>query len=250
LGELLATIPSHAIATANREVEIVQSRFSDKQKQKRKFKKNNIFDEKLQAQMGKVTCDVGATEAARKFSAKLGVRLNESTMRGIKNAYVTEQNRKQKRGEDDLKITNLLVKKQGRPLLLGKNLDVAVQEYGLKLREVGCPVNTDVTIAAAQGILQAMEASRLAKNGGPATLSVSWAKSLLKRMDFRKRRGTTKSGVTPEDLDSFKKTLFSEMVETVDINDIPGELTFNWELTWYLELCGLWINKGKNVLIL
>jgi len=91
---------------------------------------------------------------------------------------------------------------------LGKNLDVAVQEYVLKLREVGCPVNTDVTIAAAQGILQAMEASRLAKNGGPATLSLPWAKSLLKRMDFRKQRGTTKSGVTPEDLDSVKKRFF------------------------------------------
>ena len=33
--------------------------------------------------MGKATCDVGATEAARKLSAKLGLRLNESTMRGI-----------------------------------------------------------------------------------------------------------------------------------------------------------------------
>jgi len=31
---------------------------------------------------GKVTCDIRATEAARKFSAKLGVRLNKSTMRG------------------------------------------------------------------------------------------------------------------------------------------------------------------------
>ena len=54
------------------------------------------------------------------------------------------------------------MKKQGRPLLLGKTLDVTIQ---------------------------AMEASRLAKNGGPATLSVPWAKFLLKRMDFRKWRG-------------------------------------------------------------
>jgi len=83
-----------------------------------------------------------------------------------------------KRGEDYLPITSLPVKKQGRPLLLGKNLDIAVQEYVLKLREVGYPVNTDVTIAATQGILQAMEASRLAKNGGLATLSVPCAKSL------------------------------------------------------------------------
>ena len=112
--------------------------------------------------MGKATCDVGATEAARKLSAKLGLRLNESTMRGINQDYVTEQNRKRKRGEDDLTIISLPMKKQGRPLLLGKTLDVTIQ---------------------------AMEASRLAKNGGPATLSVPWAKFLLKRMDFRKWRG-------------------------------------------------------------
>jgi len=54
-------------------------------------------------------------------------------------------------------------------------------------------VNTDVTIAAARGIVWVMEASRLASNGGSAALSVSWAKSLLKRM---KQRGTTKSGVS------------------------------------------------------
>jgi len=43
LGELLGTIPLRAIAAANREVEIVQSRFSDKQKRKRRFKKEQRF---------------------------------------------------------------------------------------------------------------------------------------------------------------------------------------------------------------
>ena len=33
-------------------------------------------------------------------------------------------------------------------------------------------MNTDVAIAAARGILKVMDPSRLAKNGGPATLSV------------------------------------------------------------------------------
>jgi len=119
LGELSATIPSCSIAAANCEVEIVQSRFSDKQKRKRNFKKNNVFNEKLRAQMGKVTCDVGATEAARRFSAKLGVMLNESTMRSIKKDYVTEQNRKRKRGEDDLTITSLPVKKTRKASSVG-----------------------------------------------------------------------------------------------------------------------------------
>ena len=76
-----------------------------------------------------------------------------------------------------------------------------------------------------------MEPSRLSKNGGPATLSVSWAKSLLKRMDFTKRRGSTKTGMAPDDLESAKKTFISEVLETVALNDIPGELIFNWDQT-------------------
>ena len=106
------------------------------------------------------------------------------------------------------------------------------------------------TYIASHFIVQAMEASRLAKNGGPATLSVPWAKSLLKRIDFRKRRrGTTKSGTTPEDLDSIKKTFLSEVVETVDMNDIPGESIFNWEQTGVNLVPGaLWTmdKRGKK----
>jgi len=88
-----------------------------------------VYDDKLRAQIGKATCDFGPTEAARKFSEKLGVKINESTMREIKNNYVDKRNRKQKRGDTDLTITSSNVKKKGRPLLLGKILDVAVQDY-------------------------------------------------------------------------------------------------------------------------
>ena len=42
----------------------------------------------------------------------------------------------------------------------------------------------------------------------------------VKENGFQKMEG---SGVTPKDLDSIKKTFLSEVVETVDMNDIPGE---------------------------
>ena len=42
------------------------------------------------------------------------------------------------------------MKKGGRILLLGKNLDEQVQENILKLREHGCAVNKTVVIAAAR----------------------------------------------------------------------------------------------------
>ena len=103
-----------------------------------------------------------------------------------------------------------------------------------------------VTIAAAaKGLAQVMEPSRLSKNGGPATLSVSWAKSLLNRMNFTKRRGSTKTGMAPDDLESAKKTFISE---TIVLNDIPVELIFNWGLTWFLVHCGPLTKGGKNEL--
>ena len=122
--------------------------------------------------MGKATAEIGATAAARKFSAKLGTSINESTMRGLKKAYELERQLKRRREEDELSVTRLPPKKRGRPLLLGKTLDAAVQDYIVKLRERGCPVNTEILRAAAKGLVRAMDATRLAEYGGPATLSV------------------------------------------------------------------------------
>ena len=53
--------------------------------------------------------------------------------------------------------------------------------YILKLCEHGCTVNTTVVIAAVRGLSRMIDRTRLSECGGLATLSVSWAKSLLKR---------------------------------------------------------------------
>ena len=57
--------------------------------------------------MGKAVCKVGATAAARKYSAKLKTNINESTMRGIKRAYIEERQHK----DDDEPVTTLPSKK-------------------------------------------------------------------------------------------------------------------------------------------
>ena len=54
-------------------------------------------------------------------------------------------------------IEELPPKKQGRPLLLGATLDSAIQQYILKLKERGCPVNTTIVRAAAKGIAKVMD---------------------------------------------------------------------------------------------
>ena len=134
--------------------------------------------------MGKLAVDIGASAAAKRFSKKLKYPVNESTARRFKQLYLEERRAKRLRKEEDLTVSDLPLKKRGRSLLLGKNLDEHVQEYILKLREHGCAVNTTVVIAAARGMGRNIDCTRLSECGGPATLSVCWAKSLLKRINY------------------------------------------------------------------
>ena len=47
----------------------------------------------------------------------------------------------------------LPTKTQGRPLLLGEELDKCVQDYIKNLREIGDVINTAIVIYAANGIV-------------------------------------------------------------------------------------------------
>lgn len=123
--------------------------------------------------------------------------------------------------EEDLTVQELPLKKRGRTLLLGKKLDEAVQQYILKLREHGFPINTVVVLAVARGIVKSMDRTRLGEYGGTTMLTVPWAKLLLKRMDFTKRRVSTKSTYPAGDLEEAKKTFLTEILETVEFYDIP-----------------------------
>ena len=83
-----------------------------------------------------------------------------------------------------------------------------------------------------------MDRRRLAEAGGPAILTNSWAKSLLKRMNFIIRGGPLQSVYmrTPvchpgDELEKANQTLLSEILDTVTLNDIPPELIFNWDQT-------------------
>ena len=80
------------------------------------------------AKIGRYASKNGVATAARRFSRELKVTINESTVRGIKRAYLAELNRKGAR-EDDLSITVLPSKKCVCPLPLSSQLDAEVQKY-------------------------------------------------------------------------------------------------------------------------
>ena len=72
-------------------------------------------------------------------------------------------------------------------------------------------------------------------------------KSLLHQKNFTKRRGSTKSGLAPGDLDKVKKTFLSEIVETVAMNDVPEDLIIKWDQTGINLVPGaLWTMDAKE----
>ena len=83
-------------------------------------------------------------------------------------------------------VQTLPRKKQGRPLLIGKELQKEVQEYIKHMRKASSVVNTEVVSAAAEGILVNHDSKSSIK------LSTSWA-----------MRATTSGKESIENLEKF-----------------------------------------------
>ena len=86
----------------------------------------------------------------------------------------------QKSDPERLVVKCFPTKAQGRPLLLGQELDKAVQEYIESTRAAGGVVNSAIVMAAAGGIVSYRDATKLSLNEGYV--------SVLKRMGYVKKK--------------------------------------------------------------
>ena len=228
-GSLSAVIPPAAIESTNQLVLQTQAA-NTKRKSRGEYLKLNP---ETRARIGRYAAENGVVAAARHFSKgkELGRPINESTVRGIKKAYLAEMGRKRKAREDS-DVDRLPNVKRGRPLLVGQQIDEKIQQYLRNLRDCGGVVNTAITIASAKGIVMSIDRTRLSEYGGHLNLSREWARSLMMRMGFVKRRATTKvSRLTVENFELIKSRFLEEITTFVQMEDIPPELIFNWDQT-------------------
>ena len=221
---LSTVLPSQAIAQANLEVQAAQM----EKKRRGPYKR---YSPSVRAAIGKYACNNGVSAAAHFYSRKLNSIVSETTVRSIKSAYV--EGLRENRREDGVgEITSLPTKPQGRPLLLGKDLDDKVLAYIRKVREGGGGVSARIATAATRGIVMSCDKHRLTEFGGHVQINRFWAHSLLKRMKFVKRKAaTSKSKHTPEDFARLKQSFLADVVTTVAMEEIPAELILNWDQT-------------------
>ena len=75
----------------------------------------------------------------------------------------------------------------------------------------------------------------------------NWAKSLLYRIGFVKRRGNTKAKVPVEHFEALKSQFLFDIQATVEMQEIPPELIINWDQTG-IKIVSLssWTMKQKG----
>ena len=123
-----------------------------------------------------------------------------------------------------------------------------VQAYVRRVRGAGGSVNSKIVIAGAKGILLAYNRLLLSNYGGPVMLNQLWGHSLLTRMKFVRRKGTTaKSKHSIQHFDRLRKNFLEELKTIVAIKEVSSELIMNWDQAgikivpsslWTLEKCG------------
>ena len=87
-------------------------------------------------------------------------------------------------------MDTLPLKKRGRPLLLGSELNDQVKCYIKEIRAVSGPINTTVVMASAEAIVRRTDKNLLKQN-----ISKTWAKSLLSRLGFVKWKANSTAKV-------------------------------------------------------
>ena len=151
-------------------------------------------------------------------------------MNDCKEAIIRATKKSDRRGGQLKPIEALGGKKRGRPSLLAEDLTEDIKSYifNYALREAGGVVNTSIVLAAAT---QKKDPFSLQSNGGTIELKKSWAKYLLKKMNFVKRKATTKSKVTVEHFDKLKEQYLLDIKVIVELEEIPEDLIINWDQT-------------------
>lgn len=203
-------------------------------------RKYNSYTPEERAQIGKYVLENGNSRAARHFSKVLHQQIRESTARRLKGEYeraLAQKNNDPKGpvvGKHFTIVKGLPTKAQGRPLLLGQELDKAVQEYIEATRAAGGVVNTAIVMAAAVGIVSSRDFTKLSSNGGYMNITRTWAKSLLNRMGYVKRKCSNAGKISPIELAQIQEVFLADIKAQVVMNDIPYELIINWDQTGVL----------------
>ena len=184
-----------------------------------------------QAQIAKYALANGNKAAILRYTKEFQTVIKMSSVSMWKAKYVSEMKcllnssggSVSRRG--DVAVQSLPILKRGRPLLLGEDLDCQAKSYIRAIREKQGIINTAITVACGETIVRKTDKKTFLKeNGGPIELTKVWAKSLLQRLNFVKRKATTSVEVEPSHFKELKEQFLLDVKAVVEMEDIPSDL--------------------------
>ena len=112
--------------------------------------------------------------------------------------------------------------KAGRPNILGENLIKKVKDIAIGTRAAGGVINRKQILNIAKGVIRANDPNALEEYGGTLNLTDRWARHVLTKMEWIKRKGTTgKVEPSPQFLAEEKFTFQRAISGAISEHDIP-----------------------------
>ena len=99
------------------------------------------------------------------------------------------------------------------------------------MRASGTMINSNIVIGIGRGIILKTSKLLLNDHGEPLNLSKEWAKSVLRRMGYSKRRANSKSKLLLSDFIQLKTQFLLDLKACVEFKEIPHKLIINWDQT-------------------
>ena len=162
---------------------------SKKQRERVSLQPRIKWSEKERFHYGRMAAQ-STTAAALKEAKKIHPLANESTIRNFRKQYLLTLTKDH--SVSTAATGKLPTKQRGRPLLFGV-YDKLIVNYVRRLRKHGAKVNTAIVMGTARGIIVRKAPQLLSERGGAKKITRNWARSLLRRIKYAKRKGIRKS---------------------------------------------------------
>uniref|UniRef100_A0A1X7V4V5 Uncharacterized protein n=1 Tax=Amphimedon queenslandica TaxID=400682 RepID=A0A1X7V4V5_AMPQE len=150
-------------------------------------------------------------------------KVSESTVRGIKRKYSEALLQSASGNKEYSTVTSLPKGKQGRPFVLGEDMDHEMQDFIRAQRDNGAVMTRSTVIASGEGVVMRHNKFYLKEFGGQMDLTKHWAESILHRMKFVKQRGLTKVHVLGDAFEHIKRNFLANIKTMVVMEDIPSQ---------------------------
>ena len=226
-GSLSKVVTSSTIEAANREVKQLIESGNKAGKKRGSYMKYTPTDK---AKVGNYAVQHGISAPLRHFKTEFP-DLKWSTVHDWKQVILKEMKRCDVSQKSYRPIVELHGKRRGRPSTLSDELTEELKAYILAVRDAGGVVNTAIVMAAGTGVLRQKDPGSLECNGGTLTLKKSWAKYLLGKMNFVKRKATTRAKSMVHNFDEVKQQFLQDVSAVVTFEEIPDALIVNWDQT-------------------